>query len=62
MVRHADDHDRLPDDPSPEEIRARCERIRMRWSKRVLKSRRRVAVSTWNVPMIPIEEIVDGNN
>ena len=45
------------DDPSPEEIEARSQEIRGRWSDRVKKKRHLRAPLKWNVPSVPVADI-----
>ena len=45
------------DDPTPEEIEARSQEIRGRWSDRVKKKRHLRAPMKWNVPSVPVADI-----
>jgi len=46
------DRDRLPQDPSPAEIRRRCRRIQEEWSEAVRKRRTAVPTPRWSVPVV----------
>ena len=44
-------------DPTPEEIRERCEVIRKEWSKRQKQSRLMIHPTRWDIPSVSIEEL-----
>lgn len=54
----ADDLDRLPGDPSREEIAAMCERLRGEWSPRRLALREGFA--RWRLQSVPCQFFHDG--
>lgn len=49
--RHRDDT-RLPQDPSPEEIRRECRRIQAEWSSNRRRRRTARPVPPWSVPVV----------
>jgi hypothetical protein len=50
---------RLPQDPTPEEIRRECRRIQAEWSESARNRRMAIPIPPWSVPMVkesPIHE------
>jgi hypothetical protein len=58
-MNHANfEGDRLPSDPTQDQIRRRADAIRRRWSQNVTARRRVVAAPTWRPPLVMTVELV----
>jgi hypothetical protein len=58
MISKPEASDRDANDPTPDQIRKRAAEVRRRWSRRVHKSRRVTAESTWAPPLILTIELL----